>query len=231
MKNVTRMILWVGFPVMAVLFSYLAAVVYQDSQVSRATWYQFEPNENYELVGSSYFIDDRKEVQYYTNVANFLEENSSSENSLGVKLSWDRRGSHFVDIIPESKHAVKGRLYRASLWAWGGNYGHELALIFSRKDGFTYGVSMGALDFYGWRHLTAGVPPVISTADRYADGEDTFKFQSFRVYTAPHERVNDIYVFLDKFEVDEEIIFNRYDGYDIEQLIRVSKTSDAAAGN
>ncbi|BBM89471.1 putative flagellar filament outer layer-like protein [Spirochaetota bacterium] len=233
-SSMAKVILWAGFPAAIMLFSYLFSVVFSDSQVSRNTWYAFEPEETYTVTGSPTFIDDRKDVKYYTNVPHFLKESQYSTNSLGLKLSWDRRGSQFADITPQTQREVKGRLHKASIWAWGGNYMHELAIIFARPDGFSYGVSFGDLAFYGWRHLNIGIPQVISTANRYVDGEDVFSFQTFRIYTNPRERVNDIYVFLDNFEVDEEVSFTNYDGYDIEQLIKATKnqqetTTDATA--
>ncbi len=225
MKKILLACLALGFIGTAVLFTSLISQIVE-SQVLSSVWLSFEPEENFELTGSRYFVDEAKQVKYYENVPLFLKETGKSENSLGMRVSWDRRGYHFADLIPEKTNTYKGRLVKAGLWVWGGNYLHEIGLIFKRNDGYSYNVPLGNLAFYGWQRKESFLPQVISSRSSYADSFDKFEFSNIRLYSHPNERVNNIYVFLDNFEIDESISFYSYDGYDIEDAIQKEKATE-----
>lgn len=215
----------VSIATVSVVFA--SSVIYLFSQVSTnetqtvsRQWFSFEPNEEFTVTGSRYFIEDKSQVKYYSNIPNFLRQLGGSENSLGVRFSWDRRGENYADIVPSSPKLFDGRIARASLWVWGGNFRHDLSLIFERTtDGYAYSVPMGKLDFYGWKRRTTSVPASISTKQRAAGDVSRYSFTKFRVYSDPRERVNNIYVFLDNFDIEEQIKLTDFDGAELQKVI------------
>ena len=210
----------------AVTVVFVSSVIYLFSEVSTnetqtmpRQWFSFEPGEEFTVTGSRYFIEDESQVKYYDSVPNFLKQLKNSENSLGVRFSWDRRGENYADIVPAIPKYFDGRISRASLWGWGGNFRHDLYLIFERTDGYAYSVSMGKLDFYGWKRRSTSVPASISSTQKAAGDVTRFRFTKFRVYSDPRERVNDIYVFLDNFDIEEDVRLIDFDGADLQKVI------------
>ena len=228
MKNFSITVLGTATVVFLVSLLYLTSQAVNDSsQVIPQKWYLFEPDEQYTLDGSANFLEDRAEQKYYNNVSTFLSRTGNSENSLGVRFSWDRRGHNHVDIAPEKRIRYSGKIKSANVWVWGGGYRHSLALIFNRQDGYSYGVSLGQLNFNGWKRLSAEVPALVSKPTSLA-GQGKLFFNSFRVLAHPKEKVNDIYVFLDLMEVDEALDFSTYDGSDLEEIIFEELSGEAS---
>lgn len=199
------------------------------SQTEIANWFEFEPGEEFVLEGSTFFMKEASTVKLYPTVANFFSFFENSKNSLGVKLSWDRVGSHYADIIPkkilENPHLYPvDNLESLSLWVWSAGNNHELAVIFLREDGYAYSLKLTKLNFHGWKKIKVNVPLVLkSKVNSAVEAGEKYYFDRFRIYTSAKDKVGEVYVFLDKMIVVEELYRRLYDGLGVEEIIRKEK--------
>lgn len=198
---------------------------YNFSKTETLNWFEFEPDEEFSLEGSDYFLEDASTVKFYPTVASFFSFYDNSSNSLGVKLSWSRLGSHYADIVPKKiqedpfAYPVEG-LESISIWLWSPGSEHEVAAIFKRSDGLVYSLKLAKLDFKGWRKFKVPVPVTVKHKINTIDLDKKYFFDRLRVYTSPRDKVGDVYIFMDKLEIVYELYSRIYDGLGIEEIIR-----------
>ncbi len=193
-----------------------------DYDIITRDWFQFEPDENYSLEGSTFIIADNLKSSFYPNVPLFLNNEKKSENSLGIRASWDRiSGDNYIDIIPESTPEINGNPNRISIWIWGNKTDAEFTAIFTRGDGASYVASLGVLDYKGWEKKITDLPSHIFRGDFNEDPNKIYKFDRFRIFlNHKKSKVNNLYFFIDQFTLSEEMTFINYDGFEIEKIIR-----------
>ena len=231
MKKIVSFSLIGIFLIYTIAFSSLISKVIS-SYTKTVTWYDFEPGDEFTTKGSQYTINSTVKMKYYQNTSAFLSQNKLSSNSLGVRFSWNRKANNYMDIIPAKKQEFEGAPTEVSLWVWGGNYMHELALLFARGDGYTRSLSVGSLDFYGWKKRKVLIPSDIKNTIANIEKRRRFFFDKFRIYGNPMERVTDIYVFMDKMVGQESLALRNYDGYDLEEVIKKEvNDTDKLTGN
>lgn len=195
------------------------------SKTTITNWLNFEPGEEYTLEGSGTFIPNVSTVKHYEAVADFFRFFDNSSNSLGVRLSWDRVGNHYADIVPKVTQDKADAfpvedVVKISLWVWSPGYKHELAAIFKRLDGYVYSLHLTKLDFKGWRNVEVNIPLLLKSKVNAVDVSQKYYFDRLRVYTQPYEKVGDIYVFIDKLDATRELFASIYDGLTVEEIIR-----------
>jgi len=78
--------------------------------------------------------------------------------ALGVKVAFMRRALSTLDLRPSRPVRIEGRCASLSIRAYGFGYPHELILLVLDYYGNEHELSLGRLDFHGWRRLEAAIP-------------------------------------------------------------------------
>lgn len=146
---------------------------------------------------------------------------------LGVQFAFDRQGDNWVDVIPmassgegeDSEDApyeipFRGIVSRIDMWVWGAGYNYQLEILVRDYQGRVHALSMGSLNYEGWRNLAVNVPTSVPQTSRYLSEDTSLKFVGFRIRTSPRERVDSFTVFFDQFRVLTDTYQASYDGYE-----------------
>ncbi len=116
---------------------------------------------------------------------------------LGVKVSFFRRGDSFFVIHPATPLAVEGIVKTISVWVVGRNFNHTLKVIFEDYAGQQQQLSMGTLNFVGWKKLTVAIPPSIQQAEFHYAYRTGIRIRGFEVDTDPLDSYGVYYLYLD----------------------------------
>ena len=83
---------------------------------------------------------------------------------LGMKVQYNKRGLNTFALYPVRPIPVAGIAKTLSVWVVGRNMNHILTLVIEDFFGNRAELTMGVLNFTGWRQLTVAVPPKYQTA-------------------------------------------------------------------
>jgi hypothetical protein len=160
---------------------------------------------------------------------------------LGIHGKFNRRGYNQVEIIPameapadtpdgEIIHQdletgkrwvskpldLPGRVGIVDLWAWGSNHRYYLEMYVRDYRGVDHVISMGDLNYFGWKNLRVGIPAVIPQAAQYVPRFRNMQITKFVLWTRPEEKVDNFYFYLDHLKVLTNLFESRYDGDELE---------------
>lgn len=116
---------------------------------------------------------------------------------LGLKVAYYRRGMNEFAIYPVRPLPVEGIAKTLSIWVVGRNMKHQLSIIISDYFGNKAEITMGTLNFSGWKKLTVAVPPSIKQRDFHYLDKMGIKIHGFRIVTDPLEAYGTYYVYFD----------------------------------
>ena len=116
---------------------------------------------------------------------------------LGAKINFFRRGVNHVSIVPVKPLPVAGITKTLSVWVVGRNMSHMLSVIISDYFGNRAEITMGKLNFSGWKKLTVAVPPNIVQRDFHYGDRMGIKILGFKVDTDPLESFGTYYIYFD----------------------------------
>ena len=134
---------------------------------------------------------------------------------LGVKTFFKERGFDRVEVKPPHEYVIKGKVRQVSLWVLGRKYRHNLFVKFRDYKGITHNIRMGALDFFGWRKLTAPIPGFIPQSTRFALLDKNLQFVSLFVRHDIHEVPGSFYFYVDDLTVRTDKGDMKYPGSEI----------------
>ncbi len=116
---------------------------------------------------------------------------------LGVKVSFFHRGNSFFTIYPDRPLPIPGIIKTVSVWVVGRNYNHVLKLLFADSKGRAQEVTIGTLNFLGWKQLTVAIPPTIVQQDYHYGAASGIRITGFRVETDPLDTYGVYYLYFD----------------------------------
>ncbi len=120
---------------------------------------------------------------------------------LGVKVKFYRRGMSRFAILPSRPLPVPGICKTISLWVVGRNTNHTLKLLISDYYGMRKEITVGKLNFTGWRKMTVAVPPHIKQDDYHYGNKNGIKIYGFRIDCDPVEATGVYYIYFDDLRV------------------------------
>lgn len=130
-------------------------------------------------------------------------ENSEDTRALGVKVNFFKRGRNPIFVKAVRPIAVEGTVKTVSCWVAGRNFGHKLSLVIQDIRGKTFEISMGKLNFSGWRKLTATIPAspdgktgVVQSNSHYPD-RSGIRIVGFRIVCDPEDAFGTYYIYFD----------------------------------
>lgn len=77
---------------------------------------------------------------------------------LGARVDFLRRGYSSVSFYPTRPIPIEGITKTISIWVAGRNFNHELKILIQDYFGNQFELSLGKLNFQGWKKLTVAVP-------------------------------------------------------------------------
>jgi hypothetical protein len=166
-----------------------------------------------------------------------LAEETEGKQSFGLNGKFQHQGYNWIDIYPVGKDnpeggavpiPLRGFVRYVDVWAWGSNLNYRLEVYLRDYRGTIHRIDMGSLRFLGWKNLQAAIPPNFPMTDRALPLKSTSsEFVKFRLWTAPYERVNNFYLYLDQLKVLSDTFSTRFDG---DELADEAKAADLWAG-
>ena len=116
---------------------------------------------------------------------------------LGMKVHYYRRGLNTFALFPVRPMPVEGITKTLSLWVAGRNMSHMLSVVITDYFGNMAIITMGKLNFSGWKKLTVAVPPSIVQRDYHYGDRMGIKVLGFVVNCDPLEAFGTYYIYFD----------------------------------
>jgi hypothetical protein len=116
---------------------------------------------------------------------------------LGTKVNFYRRGVSYFTLSPVNPIPIEGITKTISVWAVGRNYNHWLKIMLEDYFGRHMELTVGKLNFMGWKKLTVAVPPEIVQSEYHFTYKSGIKVLGFRVEPDPLEAYGTYYLYLD----------------------------------
>ena len=133
-----------------------------------------------------------------------LDPKVADKYVFGARIDFFRRGFNTFKIVPSRPIPIEGITKTVSVWVAGRNNNHVLKLIVQDFFGREYLLTMGKLNFQGWKKLTVAVPPQsmdgftgIVQRNPAFKGQMGLKVVGFQVECDPMEAFGVYYIYLD----------------------------------
>jgi hypothetical protein len=220
--------------VLAMMFFSCAALVMGDEITQAiatrniASFDDPNTNTNWIVQGSKYATQGYPQMQLVRAWPEALygkNKDSKSLFSLGVHVKFDRKSYNYIELIPAEKDStgklvpssipLPGRVRGLDLWVWGANYNYTLDIYIRDYQGIDHVLHMGSLLFAGWRNLAATIPGSIPQSRKYIPRYAGLELTKIVIWTAPDEKVDDFYFFIDEIDVLTDLFETRFDGEDL----------------
>ncbi|HET6487940.1 MAG TPA: flagellar filament outer layer protein FlaA, partial [Spirochaetia bacterium] len=104
---------------------------------------------------------------------------------------------------------------KIDLWIWGSNYNYWLDLYLRDYQGIDHVLHFGSLRFVGWKDLTVDIPSSIPQSRTYIPRYEGMVMTKLVMWTAPDEKVDDFFLFVDEINCLTDIFESRFDGEDL----------------
>lgn len=127
------------------------------------------------------------------------------ENVIGVKVSFYKRGQNVFSISPIKPIPIAGTTKIISVWVVGRNYNHELKIILADFYGQRVELSMGKLNFSGWRKISVAVPPQLVQSDFHYTAKEGLKFLGLKIECNPEEAFGTYYFYFDDISAETDL--------------------------
>ncbi|HOV38510.1 MAG TPA: flagellar filament outer layer protein FlaA [Spirochaetales bacterium] len=144
---------------------------------------------------------------------------------LGVHGKFDRKGYNFIEIIPGQKDSegkwvprtisLPGRVKNMDVWVWGSNFDYYLEAHIMDYRGITHVLNFGDIKHIGWKNLGISIPNYVPQSISYIPKYKGLQLVKFVLWTKPHERVDDFYVYLDQIKIFSDVFESPFDGEDL----------------
>ncbi len=129
----------------------------------------------------------------------------SDEYVLGVKAEFFRRGNTTLSILANRPLVVPGIAKTISVWVVGRNFNHELSVVVQDHFGNRAVLSLGKLNFSGWRELSVAVPTNIEQRNVHYNDRMGLQILGFVVRPALLESFGSYYIYFDGLRVETDL--------------------------
>jgi hypothetical protein len=127
------------------------------------------------------------------------------DHVLGVKVEFFRRGDSHFTLTPVRPMPVEGITKTISMWVVGRNSPHRLILLVSDHFGNRAEITMGKLNFTGWKRMTVAVPTSIVQRDYHYTNRMGLKIDGFRIDCDPKEAYGSYYIYFDDLRATTDL--------------------------
>jgi hypothetical protein len=183
---------------------------------------------NWIVQGSKYATQDFPQMQVvraYPEALYGRNKDNKPLFALGIHSKFDRKSYNYIELIPASKDSsgklvpqsipIPGRVKSLDMWVWGSNYNYWLDVHLRDFQGVDHVIRMGSLLFTGWKNLNAPISGAIPQARQYIPKRAGLELTKLVIWTAPDEKVDDNYFFIDEITCITDLFESRFDGSDL----------------
>ena len=139
--------------------------------------------------------------------------------SMGINGRFDRQGYNWIDIFPVEMDGetpfeipMPGRVRHMDLWVWGANLDLYLEAYIRDYQGIVHRIWLGHTRHAGWRNLRANIPNHIRQDKRVLPAHGQLHFVKFRLWSQPNERVDNFFIYLNRFKILTDTFESLFDG-------------------
>jgi hypothetical protein len=116
---------------------------------------------------------------------------------LGLKVSFFHRGVAEFAVHPLNPIPVEGIVKTLSIWVVGRNFNHVLKIQLTDYRGQAQELTVGTLNFIGWKKLTVAIPPSILQTEYHYTYKSGIQITGLKVETDPLDSYGTYYVYFD----------------------------------
>ena len=142
------------------------------------------------------------------------EESSNIEESdryvLGSKTIFFRRAKSSVSIFPVRPIPIEGITKTISVWVVGRNFNHTLKVIVADYFNQPREITMGKLNFMGWKQMTAAIPPRIVQDEYHYTVDRGLKLIGFKIEFDLMESYGTYYAYFDGLRAVTDLFAETY---------------------
>ncbi|RPJ07023.1 MAG: flagellar filament protein FlaA [Spirochaetaceae bacterium] len=158
-------------------------------------------------------IDSRRLEQERTTRG---DEKWLGDNVLAAKVVFFRRGANSFYIRAEKPIPIPGTSKMMSMWVVGRNYNHVLKVILQDFYGNLFELTVGKLNFSGWKRMAVSIPPAIDQVDFHYSTREGIKFVGLKVECDMMEAYGSYYIYFDDIAVETDLYM--YDNRDKDDM-------------
>ena len=142
------------------------------------------------------------------------EESSNIEETdryvLGSKVVFFRRAKSSVAIFPVRPIPIEGITKTISVWVVGRNFNHTLKVIVADYFNQRREITMGKLNFMGWKQMTAAIPPRITQDEYHYTSDRGLKLVGFKIEFDLLESYGTYYAYFDDLRAVTDLFAETY---------------------
>ncbi len=181
----------------------------------------------------------------------FLKENVENMRVLAIRAAFNKKDYNYVNIIPyenSEKFAEQGvdgnqlpgihfdyPIFNLGLYVWSNSRLYSLEAEFELSNGRRFIVSLGTLNYNGWKILSANIPASVYRASDVNSTNRSFiiKITKLTIWTNPKERVDDFVVYVDNIFARRLFTDLYYDGNKLgkKETIESIQWQEGSTGN
>jgi len=133
-----------------------------------------------------------------------IDPKVSDVYSFGARVDFYRRGFNELFLLAQKPIPIEGIAKTVSVWVVGRNYNHQLKLILSDSKNNEFELSMGKLNFQGWKKMSVAIPPQnpdgysgIVQRDFHYNQAMGIRIVGFKIECDPMEAYGTYYIYFD----------------------------------
>jgi hypothetical protein len=126
-----------------------------------------------------------------------LDIDAPDDYVIGARVHFFKRGPHQLVLSPVRPIQIEGITKTLSLWVVGRNYNHVLKIIIRDFFGQEKELTLGKLNFMGWKKMTVAVPPTIEQSEYHYSGKDGIVFEGLKIEFDMVDTYGQYYVYFD----------------------------------
>ncbi len=129
---------------------------------------------------------------------------------LGVRVDFQRRGNNWFAVYPYRPIHIEGIVKTFEVWVAGRQKNHELLLLVQDIYGEDKLISMGKLNFLGWKRLFVNIPDQIVQYDYKFTTRRGLVFKGFVVQCNSLESWGKYYIYFDNLVAEVSRFWEEY---------------------
>ena len=124
---------------------------------------------------------------------------------LGTRVNFYKRSVTSFAVLPSNPMPVEGICKTVSVWVIGRNTDHMLKLLIKDHFGNRAEVTMGKLNFSGWKKMTVAIPTHIIQKDYHYVNRMGIEILGFKVDCDPEEAYGSYYIYFDDLRATTDL--------------------------
>ncbi len=136
---------------------------------------------------------------------------------MGVRTDFFRRGYNEIRILADKPIPIEGISKTVSVWVAGRNLNHVLKLMILDAFNTPFELTVGKLNFQGWKKLTVAIPPQnmdgktgIIQRNFHFNSRMGIKIVGFKIECDPMESFGTYYLYMDDLRAVTDLFAEDY---------------------